>query len=185
MAIRFNTVNHGNVTTSRPKVTLRPPEFLKEKPSFSITDSYKGSMISKGSPGEKKDSPIRLMNPLLLFSVNSAHASSVNKSQTQNTNQLSIQWEKQFNDPAVVKGSAPAGYTSIGNVTGIPMSKVIEAAKIILAKKQPLGTCTPLRIDGFNLLAVDQTHFWTIRNGEKVNVPDGLHGVTVYIKSPK
>jgi hypothetical protein len=183
MCIRFNNTKIINENNSGSKVTLKPLSFMRANNSgngdsghglrgLSIPDSYKGIT--------KKDSTFHLISPFELFSLHSSKPSIINKTQTLSTSQSGIQWGKQFNDPAVAGGNAPAGYTSAGN--NISMSLLSKAAKEILSKGQPLGTCTPVIIDGQKLLAVDQTHYWTMRNGEKVNVPGGLHGVSIYIK---
>jgi hypothetical protein len=153
-------------------VSLRQLLLLPEKSNSFTPDSIKIST--------KKAFPVKLINPFQLFSNNSAPASVISKPQDNISSRTVVQWDKQFHDPSVIKGNAPSGYKSM--TKEVPMAKAVEAAKLILSKKQALGTSTPLIIDGVKLLAVDQTHHYTIRNGKTVQVPEGLHGVTLYVK---
>jgi hypothetical protein len=166
MLTGLNQANIKNTESSRPAVTLLSPAILQGNKNAFTPDSLKLSTA--------KSPAFKLTSPFQLFSLGSSPGHS--------NSGLTIQWDKQFYDPSVANGSPPPGYVSAGSVKEIPQAKVVEAAVAILHKNQPLGTSTPVNIDGWSLLAVDQNHTWTFRNGRKVDVPGGLHGVTVYLK---
>jgi hypothetical protein len=169
----FKNINSGssnNVPNIKPVLSLTSPDLLWQNKTPAPNDNYK--------PSFGKNPFIPLINPFQLFS-----AKAIQGSPSVQPNGVSIQWTQQFNDPSVAGGSRPKGYSGIDGVNGIPKSKITEVAKFILSKNQPLGTCTPFEIDGFKLMAVDQRHNWTTKNGKVVQVPEGLHGVTIVMKS--
>jgi len=94
-----------------------------------------------------------------------------------------FKWDEQFEDRSIIRGGRPDGYRSLRGVQGAPRAEYTEAATYLRARDQPLGTCTPFETQDWKLLGVDQLHYQTFRGGKRVDVPGGIHGITVFLRS--